>query len=201
MIDIRRAADRYVTTQPGITSWHCFSSGSHFDPDNIAFGRVITCDEHVVAPGAGFEPHPHARVELVSWVLDGTLEHRDAAGRRRLITHGDAQYQLTGTGIRHAELNASSIEPMRFIQLGLMTEEELPGYDVAPPPLTLSVGSFDVLRRCRGTLVTAPLVHLFVAEGNFHVAGRDLAGGDSVRAIEQVEVDGDGELLVVTVEV
>jgi redox-sensitive bicupin YhaK (pirin superfamily) len=201
-VTVRRASERYVTNQPGITSWSCFSSGPHFDPDNIAFGRLITCDEHLVAPGAGFEPHAHTRVELVSWVVDGTLEHRDAAGRRRLITAGAAaQYQLTGSGIRHAERNASSLEPLRFVQLGLMTDEELPEYDVAPPPLTLSVGRFDVLRRCRSTRIVAPLVHLFVAAGNFHVAGHDLVSGDSVRATADVEIDGDGELLVVTVEV
>jgi quercetin 2,3-dioxygenase len=200
VIDITRAADRYVTEQPGITTWHSFSSGSYFDPDNVAFGRLIACDEHLLAPGAGFEPHPHARVELVSWVLDGTLEHRDAAGRRRLIISGAAQYQVAGTGIRHAERNASSLEPLRFVQLWLMSDEDAPGYDVAEPPLQLSVGRFDVLRRCRSTRVEAPLVHLSVGSGNFHVAGVDLSRGDTVRATDRVEVDGDGELLVVTVE-
>ncbi|HKC27422.1 MAG TPA: pirin family protein [Jatrophihabitans sp.] len=201
MTVIRRASERYVTTQPGITTWSCFSSGPNFDPDNVSFGRLITCDEHLVAPGAGFESHAHARVELVSWVLDGTLEHRDEAGRRQLIIAGAAQYQLTGTGIRHAELNASSLEPLHFVQLGLLTDEELPAYDVAAPPLTLTAGRFDVLRRCRSTRIVAPLVHLFVAIGNFHVAGHDLVSGDSVRATDAVEIDGDGELLVVTVDV
>lgn len=200
MIDVRRAEHRYVTEQPGITSWHCFSSGPHFDADNVAFGRLIGCDEHLVAPGAGFPAHRHAGVELVSWVLDGTLEHRDGAGGRRLITNGAAQYQLAGRGIRHAERNASSLEPLRFVQLTLMTDDELPGYEVAPPPLQLCGGRFDVLRRCRGTRLSAPLLHLFVAAGNFHLAGDDLAAGDAVRAAEEVEIDGDGELLVVRVE-
>jgi hypothetical protein len=199
VIDVRRAADRYVTEQPGITSWHCFSSGAHFDPDNVAFGRLIACDEHLVAPDAGFAPHAHASVELVSWVLEGTLEHRDAVGRRRLIINGAAQYQRAGGGIRHAELNASALEPLRFVQLWLMSDEELPGYDVAEPPLTLGAGRFDVLRRCRGTGLAASLVHLYVGTGNFHVAGVDLVAGDSVRATGELEVDGDGELLVVTV--
>jgi redox-sensitive bicupin YhaK (pirin superfamily) len=194
--EVLRAADRYRTDLPGITTWHCFSSGAHYDPDNVALGRLIACDEHLLVPGAGFDTHPHARVELVSWVLDGTLEHRDGAGRRRLIWPGHAQYQCAGSGIRHAERNGSALEPLRFVQFWLMTDEELPGYDVATPPLTLSVGRFDVLRRARGTRIGAPLVHLFVARGNFHVAGSDLAIGDSVRAAGAVEVDGDGELLV-----
>jgi quercetin 2,3-dioxygenase len=197
VIDIRRAGERYVTEQPGITTWHCFSSGAYFDPDNVALGRLIACDEHLLAPGAGFEAHAHRLVELVSWVVDGTLEHRDAAGRRRLIPHGDAQYQRAGDGIRHVERNASALEPLRFVQLWLMSDEELPGYDVAPPPIRTSTARFDVLRRCRSTRFAAPLVHLFVTAGNYHVAGQDLVAGDSVRAPDVVEVDGDGELLVV----
>jgi quercetin 2,3-dioxygenase len=197
VIEIRRAEARYVTEQPGITSWHCFSSGAHYDPDNVAFGRLVACDEHLLAPGAGFEPHPHVGVELVSWVLDGSLQHQDAAGHRQLIWPGRAQYQLAASGIRHAERNASSLEPLRFVQLWLMTDAELPAYDIASPPVTLSVGEFDVLRRCRGSRIEAPLVHLYVASGNFHLSGSDLVAGDSVRAAGGVEADGDGELLVV----
>jgi quercetin 2,3-dioxygenase len=200
VIDIRRAGDRYVTRQPGITSWHCFSSGSHFDPDNVAFGRVIACDEHLVEPGAGFVQHAHRGVELVSWVLAGTLEHRDAAGGRRLIISGAAQYQAAASGIKHAEVNASSLEPLRFVQLWIRSDLDDPRYEVAAPPVGLSVGTFDVLRRCRGTRVEAPLSHLFVGEGHFHVDGADLSAGDSVRVAGTVELDGDGELLVVSVE-
>jgi redox-sensitive bicupin YhaK (pirin superfamily) len=196
MTTIVRAAERYRAEQPGITTWHCFSAGAYYDPDNVAFGRLVACDEHLLMPGAGFDAHPHAGVELVSWILDGTLEHWDAAGRRRLIWPGRAQYQLAGSGIRHTERNASALEPLHFVQFWLMTDEELPGYDVTEPPVTLSVGRFDVRRRCRGTGIAAPLIHLFVAGGNFHVSGVDLSVGDSVRAAGEVEVDGDGELLV-----
>jgi redox-sensitive bicupin YhaK (pirin superfamily) len=196
VIDVRRAADRYRTDHDGVTSWHSFSSGAYYDPDNVAFGRLVACDEHLLRPGAGFGAHPHARVELVSWVLDGTLAHEDSAGRRVLVVPGHVQYQCAGTGIRHVERNASSLEALRFVQLWLMSDAELPGYDVGPPPMTLSVGSLDVLRRCRGARVDAELVHLYVGSGNFHVAGSDLAAGDSVRAAGGVEVDGDGELLV-----
>jgi quercetin 2,3-dioxygenase len=197
VIDIRRAADRYRVEQPGITTWHCFSSGAYFDPDNVAFGRLVACDEHLVAPGGGFTAHQHRGVELVSWVLEGTLAHEDSAGRRRLVVPGQAQYQLAGAGIQHSERNASTLEPLRFVQLWLLTDAELTSYDVTTPPVTLSVGDFDVLTRCRSTQLAAPLIHLFVGSGNFHVAGHDLAAGDSVRITNAVEVDGDGELLVV----
>jgi hypothetical protein len=197
---MRRASERYRSESPGITSWHCFSAGASFDPDNVAFGPVVACDEHLVDPGAGFEPHAHAGVELISWVLDGTLAHWDAAERRHLIAPGRAQYQVAGAGIRHAERNASAIEPLHFVQFSIMTDAELSAYDIAEPPLTLSVGRFDVLSRCRGTRLDAALIHLFVTRGNFHVAGSDLVAGDSVRAVGSVEIDGDGQLLVVTVD-
>jgi redox-sensitive bicupin YhaK (pirin superfamily) len=197
VIVLHRAAERYRSEQPGIVSWHCFSSGAHYDPANLRFGPLIALDEHVVDPGAGFAEHAHSRVELISWVLAGILEHRDRSGRKQLVGPGDVQYQLAGDGIRHIERNASSLEPLRFVQLWLMTDEELPGYDVAPPPTTLCSGRFDVLTRCRSTRLDAALLHLYVGTGNFHVAGHDLAAGDSVRATGAVEVDGEGELLVV----
>jgi hypothetical protein len=197
MTEVRRAADRYRVEQPGITTWHCFAAGAYYDPDNVAFGRLVACDEHLLAPGAGFEPHPHAGVELLSWVLDGTLAHWDAAGRRHLVGPGRVQHQVAGAGIRHAERNASSLEPLRLVQLAIMTDTRLPGYDLAAPPVTLGVGRFEVLSRCRGERLAAALIHLFVGRGYFHVAGVDLAPGDSVRATGGVEVDGDGELLVV----
>lgn len=198
MIELRRAADRYRVDQPGITTWHRFAAGAYYDPDNVAFGRLVGCDEHLVAPGAGFAPHAHRGVELVSWVLDGTLAHWDGAGRRHLVQPGSVQYQLAGAGIEHAERNGSALEPLRFVQLALLTDEAVPGYSIGPPPLDLGAGRFDVLTRCRGTQVDAPLVFLFVARGNFHVDGVDLTAGDSVHAAAAVEVDGDGELLVVT---
>jgi hypothetical protein len=198
-IDVRRAADRYRVEHDGITTWHCFSAGPYYDPDNVALGRLVASDEHVLAPGAGFDDHAHTGVELVSWILDGTLAHWDSAGRRHLVQPGTVQYQAAGAGIRHAERNGSALEPLHFVQLALLSDSEQPDYRLAHPPLPLGVGWFDVLRRCRGGKVAAPLVHLFVGRGNFHVAGFDLAAGDSVRAAGPLELDGDGELLVVTV--
>jgi redox-sensitive bicupin YhaK (pirin superfamily) len=199
-MDVRRAADRYRVEQPGITTWHCFSAGAYYDPDNVAFGRLVACDEHLLAPGAGFAEHPHAGTELVSWVLDGTLAHSDSAGRRHLIQPGAVQYQAAGTGIRHAEYNASALEPLHFVQLALLADGEQAAYRIGEPPLTLRTARFDVLTRGRGSRIDGSLVHLFVGRGNFHVHGVDLAAGDSVRAVGPLEIDGDGQLLVVSVE-
>ena len=199
MITVHRAAERFRTDQPGITTWHSFSSGAHYDPDNVAFGPIVACDEHVVAPRAGFARHRHARVELVSWVLGGTLRHEDDAGRAQDVEAGSAQYQLAGTGIEHVERNASTVEPLRFVQLWLLADEDAPAYAAGAPPLALRRGSVEVLRG-PGEAV-APFVHLYVASGAFEAAGVALAPGDSLRAASQVvTVTGSGELLVVRVE-
>jgi quercetin 2,3-dioxygenase len=201
LIAVHRAADRFRTVQPGITSWHSFSSGSHYDATNLSFGPVVACDEHLLDPGAGFDRHAHARVELVSWVLDGALRHEDGAGRSRVVVPGRAQYQLAGTGIQHSEGNASDSAPLQFVQLWLLTDEDVPDYDLAQPPVNLSVGRFTVLRSCRDEVVRAPACHLYVAVGQYEVAGHALRAGDSLRATgERVTMTGDGELLLVELE-
>jgi redox-sensitive bicupin YhaK (pirin superfamily) len=200
VIEVRRAADRFRTDQPGITSWHAFSSGAHYDPDNLAFGPVMACDEHLVDPGAGFATHPHARVELLTWVLDGALRHSGPSGRDRIVVPGRAQYQLSGSGIEHAEVNASAGEALHFVQLWLLTEEDVPDYDLGDPPLRTSTGRFDVLR-AGGPLPPAASTYLHVGEGTWTVSGHELRAGDSVRATEQtLKVDGAGQLLVVSVD-
>lgn len=185
---------------PGITTWHSFSSGPHYDPDNVAFGPLVACDEHLLDPGAGFDRHPHARVELVSWVVDGALAHTDAFGNERVVVPGQVQYQLAGSGIQHAERNASGSAPLHFVQLWLLTEEQFPDYDLAPPPVRLTTGSFDVLRTCRDHVLRVPgAAHLYLASGGFTADGEQLRPGDSVRLQDDsVHLDGDGELLVVT---
>lgn len=199
MITVHRATQRFQTDQPGITTWHSFSSGSHYDPDNVGFGPVIACDEHLVQPGAGFAQHRHARVDLVSWVVEGTLRHEDGAGRVRDVVPGVAQHQLTGTGIEHVERNPG-VGPLRFVQLWLLGEATPPAYAVGEPPLTLARGTFDVLRG-PATVPAAPFVHLVVAAGSFRAGGQALAAGDSLRAANQVvTVTGSGQLLVVRVE-
>lgn len=200
MITIHRAAARFRTESSGITTLHSFSSGAHYDPDNVSFGPVIACDEHLLDPGAGFERHPHARVELLSWVLDGALQHSDGAGRDRVVVPGQVQYQAAGSGIEHVERNASDSAPLHFVQLWLLSDVEVPDHDLCRPPTRLSSGSFDVLRHCRDdTVALSGTGHLYLAAGWFTVNGDDLRPGDSVRVREDtLHLDGSGELLIVT---
>src|SRR5882757_30697 len=145
MIEIRRADSRPTTTTPGITTRHGFSSGAHYDPDNLSFGGLVAHDLHVVAPGAGFENHPHRGLEIVSWVLSGTLLHADAR-RQTTVRHGTVQHVSAGSGIEHAERNGGDDE-LRFVQMWLLGELGTSAYRAgAGASLQLPGARFEVVR-------------------------------------------------------
>jgi quercetin 2,3-dioxygenase len=198
VIQIRRAAGRFETVQPGITTRHCFSAGAHYDPDNTAFGSLIALDEHRVAPGAGFGQHAHRGVDILSWVLAGTLRHEDPAGHIALLGPGAALHQSAGSGIEHVERNASDTEWLRFVQLVLLGDVATPGSLLDLPPLHVSAGEFTVLEPTRAIeIAAARFGHLFVARGSVRVAGQELVSGDSARIRDvAVIVEGEGQVLV-----
>lgn len=199
MIDVRQAATRFETVQPGITTRHCFSSGAHYEPANTAFGTLIAVDDHVLAPGAGFVRHAHRGVEIVSWVLEGTLCHEDSAGRLEVIEPGTVLYQSAGSGIEHAERNASGTDALRFVQMMLLGRVATPSYRLAPLPLPVGGGVFTVLMPVEPVeLDAAAYLHLFIARGPVGVAGQTLQTGDSARVRDvpiTVEGEGEGEIL------
>jgi redox-sensitive bicupin YhaK (pirin superfamily) len=139
VIEVRRP-DAFRTDQPGIVSHHVFSAGPHYDPDNLSFGPVIACDLHEVDPGAGFDWHAHRGVVIVSWVLSGTLRHEDSSGDIRLVQPGRVLVQSTGDGVRHTETNASSTDPLRFVQTTLLADSEA-SVGLVEPPVTLPGGA------------------------------------------------------------
>ena len=106
-IDVRRAADRFATRIPWLDSHHSFSFGGHYDPDNTHHGLLLVNNDDVVAPGTGFETHPHRDMEIVTWVLRGSLVHQDSTGHTGVIYPGLAQRMSAGTGILHSEKNDS----------------------------------------------------------------------------------------------
>jgi redox-sensitive bicupin YhaK (pirin superfamily) len=99
---IRRAADRAVTTTPWLESRHSFSFGDHYDPDNTHFGLLVVNNDDLVQPDSGFDTHPHRDMEIVTWVLEGELTHRDSAGHQGVIYPGLAQRMSAGSGILHS---------------------------------------------------------------------------------------------------
>lgn len=125
-LELRRAADRFVSSADGIESRHSLSFGEHYDPDLLRFGALIACNEERVPPGAGFAEHPHRHVEIVTWVFEGTIEHRDDAGHESTVSPGQVQYLAAGAGVRHSERNAAhgpAGATARFVQFWLEAGE------------------------------------------------------------------------------
>ena len=124
MPEVRRAADRYLTEVDGVSTWHSFSYGAHYDADNVGFGPLIAINTERVGPSRGYDQHHHADVEIVTWVLEGELQHEDSTGRRGLIRAGSAQRLSAGTGVQHSEHNASHSEPLVFVQMMLASDHD-----------------------------------------------------------------------------
>ena len=129
-IDIRRSADRFHTRAGWLDSKHSFSFSSHYSPDNTHHGQLLVLNDDRVAGGTGFETHPHRDMEIVTWVLDGELEHKDSEGNRGLIYPGLAQRMSAGRGIWHSEKNWSPTDEVHFIQMWVLPDTEAtdPGY-------------------------------------------------------------------------
>jgi len=119
-IDVRPAATRFHTEIDWLDSWHSFSFGGHYDRNNTHHGQLLVVNDDVVAPGGGFGTHPHRDMEIVSYIVDGALEHRDRLGNRHVNKAGEVQVMSAGKGIVHAESNPSPTEPMRLIQLWII---------------------------------------------------------------------------------
>jgi redox-sensitive bicupin YhaK (pirin superfamily) len=114
-----------------LDSRHSFSFGNYFDPEHMGFGSLRVINEDLVQPGAGFGAHGHRDMEIVTYVLEGALAHRDSLGNGSEIRPGDVQRMSAGTGIRHSEFNASDEDPVRFLQIWILPREEglSPGYE------------------------------------------------------------------------
>ena len=129
-IDIRRSDDRFHTRAGWLDSKHSFSFGGHYSPDNTHHGQLLVLNDDRVAGGTGFDTHPHRDMEIVTWVLDGELEHKDSEGNRGLIYPGLAQRMSAGRGIWHSEKNWSATDEVHFIQMWVLPDTESidPGY-------------------------------------------------------------------------
>jgi redox-sensitive bicupin YhaK (pirin superfamily) len=126
MPEIRRAAQRFHTVGDGVHTWHSFSYGAHYDPDQIGFGPIMAINTEHVEPGRGYDVHDHADVEIVTWVLEGVLRHEDSTGQSGDIRPGSAQRLSAGTGVRHSERNGSDDEPLVFVQMMLRSDHDGP---------------------------------------------------------------------------
>jgi redox-sensitive bicupin YhaK (pirin superfamily) len=208
-IDIRRADRRFLTRTGWLDSKHSFSFGPHYDPDNVGHGLLIVNNDDIVRPGTGFMTHPHQDMEIVTWVLDGELEHKDSEGNKGIIYPGLAQRMSAGTGIWHSEMNPNGNNPVHFVQMWVLpdTERIKPGYEQLDIGRELDKGGLVQIASGKGdhsaisirqkgaglwvgrlkpgqsaAIPDAPYVHLFVAKGGVELEGAGvLRTGDAAR--------------------
>jgi len=137
-VDVRRSAERDATRISWLDSKHSFSFGHRYDPANTHHGLLLVNNDDIVTPGSGFETHPHKDMEIVTWVLQGSLVHQDSTGHSGIIYPGLAQRMSAGRGIMHSEKNdswrlegATHKEPVHFIQMWVVPDENriTPGYE------------------------------------------------------------------------
>ncbi|MCC8453916.1 pirin family protein [Streptomyces rochei] len=214
-MDVRRADERYQGGDPaaGIETRHAFSFGPHYDPDNLRFGALIACNEERLAPGAGFDEHPHSHTEIVTWVVEGELTHRDTAGHETVVRAGDVQRLSAAAGVRHVERNDAAV-PLTFVQMWLAPLDPGgdPAYEIVrgiadstPYAVPEAGAMLHVRRLAAGERTAVPdgaYLYVHVVRGEVTLGGQPLRASDAARVtdardMEAVAVAATGaELLV-----
>jgi redox-sensitive bicupin YhaK (pirin superfamily) len=208
-VEVRPAAERFHTEIDWLDSWHSFSFGSHYDPGNTHHGLLVVSNDDRVRAATGFGTHGHADMEIVTWVLDGELEHQDSTGGHGIIYPGLAQRMSAGHGVRHSEINPSATADVHLVQMWVLPDTEgiEPGYEQRDVNDLLASGELVPVASGKGhdgavtihqrdavlwagrlaagasaTVPDAPHVHVFIAGGSAELdGGGPLDEGDAVR--------------------
>jgi redox-sensitive bicupin YhaK (pirin superfamily) len=222
MMKLSPAAERGRTKISWLDSRHTFSFGEWYDPAHMGFRALRVINDDRVAAGGGFPTHGHADMEIVSYVLEGALEHKDSIGTGSVIRPGDVQRMSAGTGVRHSEFNASRTEPVHFLQIWILPDRpgHAPGYEqkafseadrqgrlrlVASPDgrdgsvtlhqdVALYVGLLDEGQQAKLELAAGRHAWVHVARGAATVNGQRLGEGDGAALSDEraLTIDGHG---------
>jgi redox-sensitive bicupin YhaK (pirin superfamily) len=220
MVTLRRAGDRGHANHGWLDSFHSFSFADYYDPDHMGFGPLRVINEDRVTPGQGFGTHGHRDMEIISYVLDGSLEHKDSMGNGSVMTWGDVQRMSAGRGVMHSEYNASRTTPVHFLQIWIEPNARgiAPGYEqlrfeaadkrgrlrlIASPDgadgsvsihqdARLYAGLFDGEERGTLSLPTGRRAYVHVARGVITVNGQELTAGDALRVEQESGISLEG---------
>ena len=225
MIKVRKGTDRGYFDHGWLITYHTFSFASYHDPDEIGFSCLRVINDDRVAPGRGFDTHPHSDMEIITYVVEGALEHKDSMGNGSIIKAGEVQRMSAGTGITHSERNPSDTDEVHLFQIWIKPEQAglEPSYEqksfeeekkggglvlVASPDG--EAGSVTINQDARlfavvlsGGEATHPIadgrnVYLHVIKGSVSLKGVVLEGGDGARVVgeKELSIRGDGEVLL-----
>ena len=217
-IQVLRANERGHAAHGWLESYHTFSFADYYNPKAMGFRSLRVINEDRVDAGRGFPAHSHRDMEIISYVLDGALSHKDSMGTGSVIKPGDVQKMSAGTGVQHSEMNASKVDPVHFLQIWIVPDRSghKPGYEqkaystierqgklrlVASPDgrdgslsihqdATISAGLFAPGESTRHVVAPKRYLWLQVARGGIEVGGAKLSAGDAISA------EGPGELTI-----
>ncbi|MBK6313983.1 MAG: pirin family protein [Blastocatellia bacterium] len=218
MKTIRRADERGHLDHGWLDTWHTFSFGSYLDPKHMGFRALRVINDDRVEPGMGFGTHGHRDMEIITYVLDGALAHKDSMGNGSVIRPGNVQKMSAGRGVTHSEFNASESEPVHLLQIWILPDENgiQPSYEeaeftaddkrgrlrlIASPDGRDGAVTIRADTRVYATLLSGPerVVHelapgrhawIHVATGSVLVDGESLAAGDAIA------INGPGEISI-----
>ena len=216
MVELRKAAQRGYADHGWLRSYHSFSFADYYDPAHMGFGALRVINEDRVAPGKGFGAHAHRDMEIISYVLDGRLEHKDSMGTGSIIEPGDVQRMSAGTGVRHSEFNPTPHATVHFLQIWIEPNRRdlQPSYEqkhfpaeakrgrlclVGSPDARegsvtihqdahLYVGLFNAEERAVHALAHGRRAYVHVARGTINVNGESLTIGDAAKISGEREI-------------
>jgi quercetin 2,3-dioxygenase len=213
MIEIRPSEERGHNKISWLDSRFTFSFDQYYDPEHTQFRALRVINEDVVAPGGGFPTHPHRDMEILTWILDGALEHRDNTGGRGVIRPGELQHMTAGRGVMHSEFNPSQKDSVHLLQIWLLPDQKglTPAYEqlafpddelrgnfhlVAGPQAAVTIhqdanlyiARLDKGTEAKHTLDTGRHAWVQVARGAIKLNGRALEAGDGAAISDEREI-------------